>query len=852
MFFGIFVPLAIVGIILYAMWKEGPGFQKEYRDRDIGFADMLRYNRMVKDGVCLCKGGELMAGFWFRGVDLDSSSNEQIVAMMSRINSAFAKFNSGWMAHIDAIRTHKMDYFDKGEFFHPILELMDGERRAQFNSEGNHYDGQYAITLTWKPPSIMDAKAASMLYEHSDDRITGNLEAKTLRQFEDRIKEFEGAMRGMFHDVRRMGYVGKIDRPSLNGKNLRVDDFSSYLHYCATGITQALTISSSTPADIDVLVGSQDFVGGNTPIIGKNHIRLVYIEGYPTEAAPLVLELLNRLRVTYRWSTRFIFFDPEEAKNVISRIRKKWRQKLRPVADQVFNRQGGVIDQDALKMALDAEQAYAEAGSGMIKNGHYTSVVVLMDENEDLVIDQAKYMKQAIEDIGFACRIEDVNAVEAFLGSLPGHGYENVRRPVMHTMNLAYLFPATAIWSGPETHPCKFYPPNSPPLFMAESSGGTPFRGVLHVGDVGHGFLVGPTGAGKSTILQFLISQHFRYRDSRALLFEKGYSGYALASGISGKHYDIGGEGTTTAYAPLADIDKPTERAWAEDWLCVLAELQGQEITPNKRKTIREALNKTASSDDKEQWTMTHLVGHIQDADLGSALEFYTVDGSSAYLDAKPSEENISFARYSVFEMEHLMEMGEKHVVPILLYLFHKIEKSLRGEPVLLVLDEAWLMLNHPLFQERIKKWLKTMRKANVAVWFATQELADFAKSNIRDVIFASCPTRIYLPNPDALRPSVAALYADLGLNKQQIDLIAMGTPKRDYYYSSPYGSRLFSLALGALNLALTGVSGKDEYRQIRELQEKLGERWVIEWIRKRAGSIYAEAANSALYKRAA
>jgi type IV secretory pathway VirB4 component len=282
----------------------------------------------------------------------------------------------------------------------------------------------------------------------------------------------------------------------------------------------------------------------------------------------------------------------------------------------------------------------------------------------------------------------------------------------------------------------------------------------------------------------------------------------------------------------------------------VAAELQGQDITPTKRALIREALVKTESGD-REEWTMTHLVGHIQDEELSNALSFYTVDGSNGYLDAKPSEENISFARYSVFEMEHLMEMGEKHVVPILLYLFHKIEKSLRGEPVLLVLDEAWLMLNHPLFQERIKKWLKTMRKANVGVWFATQELADFAKSNIRDVIFASCPTRIYLPNPEALRPAVAQLYSDLGLNKQQIDLIAMGTQKRDYYYSSPYGSRMFSLALGPLNLALTGVSGKDEYRQIKELQEKHGERWVIEWIRRRAHPRYAEAANEAIFGRA-
>lgn len=849
MFVGIIIPLILLGVILYALWKEGPGFQKEYRDKDIGFADMLRYNRMIADGVCLCKGGELMAGFWFRGVDMDSSTNAQIMALMVRINAAFAKFNSGWMVHVDAVRSHKMEYLKEGDFHHPILKLMDEERRLQFNAEGDHFDSRYAVVVTWRPQSLFDAKAASMLYEHSDDRQLGDLRAKTLRKFEDRVDEFGGALQSMFHDVIRMGQTAKIDTsPSVGAKNIVIDDFAAYLHYCVTGIFQPIALSTSTPADIDVVVGSQDFVGGNTPKIGRMHIRTLTIEGYPSEAAPLVLERLNHVRVTYRWSTRFIFFDPEQAKSIIGRIRKKWRQKMRPVSDQVFNRTGGVVDQDALEMARDAEGAYAEAGSGHVKHGHYTSVVVLMDESEDAVIDQAAYLKREIEDIGFGVRLEDVNAVETFLGTLPGHGYENVRRPLMHTMNLAYLFPATATWSGPSSHPCKFYPSGSSALFMADSSGGTPFRGVLHVGDVGHGFLAGPTGAGKSTAVQFLISQHFRYPAARVFLFEKGYSGYALVSATKGKHYDIGGDTFLSGFAPFAEVDRPAERLWAEDYVCVLLELQGIGITPKSRGTVRKALELLAENipDDR---TMTHLVSQIQDEQLREALEFYTMAGSNAYLDARPSEESISFARYSVFEMEHLMEMGEKHVVPILLYLFHKIERSLRGEPTLIVLDEAWLMLNHPLFQERIKKWLKTMRKANVGVWFATQELEDFIKSNIRDVIFASCPTRIYLPNPDALRPAVAALYRDLGLNEQQVDLVALGTQKRDYYYSSPYGHRLFSLALGPFNLSLVGTSGKDEYQQIRALQDKLGDFWVVEWVRRRAGARYANAVNDVLTK---
>lgn len=143
--------------------------------------------------------------------------------------------------------------------------------------------------------------------------------------------------------------------------------------------------------------------------------------------------------------------------------------------------------------------------------------------------------------------------------------------------------------------------------------------------------------------------------------------------------------------------------------------------------------------------------------------------------------------------------------------------------------------------------WLKTMRKNTVGVGFATQELVDLANSPIRDVIFASCPTRVYLPNPDARRDTVQALYQEMGLNEQQIDLIIYGTQKRDYYYSSPYGSRLFSLALGRLNLAFVAASGKDEVRLARELQDECGDGWVVEWARRRAGAEWAKAVEVAL-----
>ena len=154
-------------------------------------------------------------------------------------------------------------------------------------------------------------------------------------------------------------------------------------------------------------------------------------------------------------------------------------------------------------------------------------------------------------------------------------------------------------------------------------------------------------------------------------------------------------------------------------------------------------------------------------------------------------------------------------VMPVLTYLFHRLEERFDGSPTLLVLDEAWLYLDNPLFAARIREWLKVLRKKNVAVVFATQSLADIAGSSIAPAIVESCPQRIFLPNDRAIEPQARAAYESFGLNARQVELIARATPKRDYYLQSRRGNRLFDLGLGPIALALCGASDPASQRRI-------------------------------------
>jgi type IV secretion system protein VirB4 len=154
----------------------------------------------------------------------------------------------------------------------------------------------------------------------------------------------------------------------------------------------------------------------------------------------------------------------------------------------------------------------------------------------------------------------------------------------------------------------------------------------------------------------------------------------------------------------------------------------------------------------------------------------------------------------------------------VLTYLFHRLENRFDGNPTLLILDEAWLFLDHPLFAARIREWLKTLRKKNVAVVFATQSLSDISQSTIAPVLIESCPQRVFLPNDRALEPQSRAAYERFGLNERQIELIAAAQPKRDYYLQSRRSNRLFELGLGPISLALCGTSSPADQALIEQV----------------------------------
>jgi type IV secretion system protein VirB4 len=293
-----------------------------------------------------------------------------------------------------------------------------------------------------------------------------------------------------------------------------------------------------------------------------------------------------------------------------------------------------------------------------------------------------------------------------------------------------------------------------------------------------------------------------------------------------GRYYEPGNEDAAVAFQPLAHIDREGERNWALRYVCDMLELQNLTLTPAITQEVEGALRSLADAP-PEQRTLTGLHALCQNADIRDALHLYTLSGAYGQLfDADQDELKSSF--WLMFEMTHVMEMGEQVVIPTLSYLFHRIEKRFDGRPTLLVLDECWLFLRHGIFASRLQSWLKTLRKRNVYVVFATQEPADAAESSISPTIISACPTRIFLPDAEATVPEVAKYYKTFGLTDAELHIIANAQQKRDYYYRSIKGRRLFTLDMGPVALAFAGFSNPKQQSFLDTIEKKLpASRWA-------------------------
>lgn len=830
--------VTVLAMLVFSVYLNSAVRKKGRR----AFADLQVQERILEDGVILCKNGALMSSWSYQGPDQAAQQNIERNDQVRLLNDLFRSFDSSCMVSVDAIRRPVPQYPSRSSsaFPDPVSYAVDEERRRDFLAAGRMFETIFVLTFTWFPPKKAQEKIKDFLYDTPDDQkkdTPDKVLSGILETFRGLCGRIDGCLQLCMGSRERLK---SAVRQEADGTSRLVDLQLSYYYYCNTG--RSLLMYLPDPAvRCDMLIAGGDLFPGVTPLVGDQYIRTVSIDSLPGEVSPGILTALGELNCEYRWSSRFIFLNREEAQARFAKERRSWEQKQRGFFQQLFNL-GGRINAFAVEMAGQAEQARTELEAAAVGYGYYTPVIVLMDTDLKRLNENTRRLILELSRIGLSGREETIGCLDAFLGSLPGHGTENLYRPLISTADFSCLIPLSTPWIGRAECPNPMYPEGSPALMycVTGTALNTVFRFNLHSGDLGHTLVLGPTGSGKSTLLCTLAVQSLRYRGMSVFAFDKGLSMYTLCRAVGGQHYNPASEGSELCFCPLQYLDDSSDLAWAADWIETLLKLNSVQITPQISNEITATLQGMAARHRENPdtgMTLTHFCSEVQNAEVRQALAAYTVSGTLGNLLDADHDGLSGFSRFNVFEIETLWNLSEKFRLPVILYLFRRIEKSLHGQPALIFLDEAWVVLGHPVFSEKVREWLKVLRKANCAVILATQSLDDLTGSPLLGTLVESTPTKILLPNPEARLERFRPLYENtLGLNYVQIGMIADGVRKRDYFVTGENGhSRMIRLMLGPVALAFTAVSSKEDIALVNRLIEEYGEgEWVRQWLKHR------------------
>ena len=776
-----------------------------FRKKQHRLSDQMPFGRMTaievageRVAVVINKDGSLMATWQFRGPDLDSSVEEELAVITNRLQGAMASLKTNYVLWFESQRTPSLGYETTSHFPDPVTRGMDAER-AQLYASGRYYESHFYATLQYLPPKDRQEKMKELLVEGREKKLTKAEDV--LEAFGEQIYK----LFVMFQNLRMEAHF------------LEENAMLTYLHSTVSGRPRPLKYPGSRFL-FDKYLYDTPLYGGLEPQLGHQHMRVIAPISYARDTVFGGFDALSRLDFPYRWMTRVYCMSKNDVLSELDMERRQWKGKLQSLSSTLADaaiREGAQNTENLNEVAVDrvaeVRDAIHAVEADHISFVYYSTAVIVLDEDREAVEEKAKIVRQLFIEHGMKAKIEDFNAVDTWMGCVPGLVGHNIRRPLISTGNLVHMMPLTAAWAGEEWN----HHLDGPPLLYAQTDGSSSYRLNLHIGEIGHSLMIGPTGAGKSVHLNCIEAAFRKYQNARVIIFDKGASSKVLTLGVGGKFYDIGKAGEM-AFQPLAGIDREDERQWAQEWLADYLREEGIEVTPEYKSILRDSLATVAGMEQRFR-TMTTFISFLQSAKLKEA--FYPMalaDGSGnkgEYGEIFDSDvDRLSIGAWQSFEMETLMN-SKRIVGTTLMYIFHRIEnvvKDVRASeagPTLIVLDECWVFFENPMFADKIKEWLKTLRKYNTAVLFATQSLDDIAKSPILDTVLSSCLSRIFLPDKLATTESRRELYRAFGLNRQQIQLLAHAQPQREYYYDSPMGSRLYHLALDLCPFTLAYVS---------------------------------------------
>ena len=756
--------------------------------------DRLPYSRLIDQNAVLLRDGSVMVSLLVPGllfetadtVELNAHAATREVLLRSTLDARFVLYH-----HVIRRRVHvTLD----AQFDDPLVGHIDALWREKL-SNGTLFVNDQFVTLV-RRPARGKAGWADRLSRRARRKDTSALEANA-----SDLRALRAAASAMVASLAPYGARLLGDYEAASGACSEPLELLSALY---NGEMRPVR-RPSDDTDIGQMLPYRRLNVGLDAIemrgAGSNDFAaLLSIKDYPDSTSPGLIDQLLRLPHEMVLTETYAPLDRQIARERIDLAVRRLRS----------------ADEEAIAERREMQSARDALGVGAVSFGdHHLTLLVRTERLADLD-DTTSACAAALANAGAVAVREDVNLEPAFWGQFPGNEAFLVRRALISSANMACFgsLHGFALGQASDNH-------WGDAVTLLQTTSATPFFFNFHHGDLGNFTVIGPSGSGKTVVMNFLAAQAQKFRP-RMVLFDKDRGAEVFVRGIGGRSSRITA-GHSTGFNPLALPHSAHNRAFLRDWFGVLLAAQG----PEELATIAAAVD-AAYANEPSLRRLSHFrellsgTRRPQPGDLASRLEPWTIGGEHGWLFDNAADQLDLSAQTLGFDMTALLETPRLRT-PVMMYLFHRIEERLDGQPTMILIDEGWKALDDEVFAARIRDWLKTLRKRNALVGFATQSARDALDSRIATALVEQTATMIFMPNARAR----AEDYCDgFGLTEHELDLIrTLPAHSRCFLIRQPDASVVVRLDLSGMPEVLTVLSGRESVvRRLDALRAEYGD----------------------------
>lgn len=740
--------------------------------REVAASEFIPYDYHWDKETIVTNKKEFLQVVKIEGFSFETADDEDVDMKKMVRNSLFKSLADGTFAVWFHTIRRRQSAYPGGKQPPGFAAIVDKMWRSKHHHKDSYINELY-ITIVRKADTKGAAKVHHVLQKASE---AGNKAAQT-QALQEAHKELTEAVQRVAATMKDYGARvltcvntehGVVSEPMEFLARLVNCGFSQPMQLTDIKIGEALPLYRLYFSDraIEVSGAPQKRFGG-----------IVSVREYSPATAAGILDGFLQLPFEFIIAQSFTFHNRQ-----VNIGRMQVRQRRMMAAEDAAISQIAEIS-DALDMAMSGHVAFGP---------HHLSILCL----EDNLAALEKVISMAIAELvnlGINPVREKIMMEQAYWAQLPGNFAHIARGSDISTMNLAGF---ASMHNYPTGRVANNHWGDAVTVF--DTSSGTPYFFNFHLRDVGHTTIIGPTGAGKTVLMNFLCAQAQKF-NCRIFFFDKDRGAELFIRALGGK-YTIIEPSKQCFFNPLQLPDTPENRTFLGEWLRTLVTVNDEPFAAEDMDRISEAVNGNykLSPKDRTLRNIAPFLGIEGPGSLAGRLRMWHSNGPYAGL-FDNEYDVVNFAQGSSFGFEMGEVLRERvGLEPTLLYLFHRISLSLDGTPTIIVLDEAWALIDNKTFAGRIRDWLKTLRKLNGMVVFATQSVEDATSSNISETLIQQTATQIFLPNPKATDMYQKAFM----ISEREFNLLKTTDP----------GSRFFLVKQGKdVVVARIDLSGMEE-----------------------------------------